>query len=251
MIVHSPKDGVDGGAGSSGEKSSNHRRPRTSGTQEGSGQKKGQNRTLEELITGMNANLGQKLDQVTGRLDEVSSSHRELKERVERQDLQFESRVRRVLEEERIGMEARMDDRIKGVLTDQFGFEADLTASNLMVAQSMGACSTGSVSSFEVSKREQIFWECRKALQIYPVCGPALKRNIKLDDESMGVVLDFSEGEGCPWKRIRPDQVRTTVGANPSIRRGPEEISASDIGNLVLTGDAGPLTGANSQPLGS
>ena len=69
------------------------------------------------------------------------------------------------------------------------------------------------------------------------------RTNVRFDDDTMSLVLDYRVGDG-PWKRLRPDQAAEVVG-----RQGPkvgiEDTTAEDFESLLQ-----PVTGANRVELG-
>lgn len=78
---------------------------------------------------------------------------------------------------------------------------------------------------------------------------PTIRRSIKFDDSSFDLIMDVKIGE--EWKRIRPEEARLSLQANPHLRRGPEEMSHTDITSLLAKAKAtSPATGANSVPRG-
>ena len=79
-----------------------------------------------------------------------------------------------------------------------------------------------------------------------------MKRSLKFDDESLGMVLDI-QMPGEDWRRIRPEQARQAGRSDPSLRAGPEEMSGDMIAGVVRTGrgaSSSVASGSNSVPLG-
>lgn len=70
---------------------------------------------------------------------------------------------------------------------------------------------------------------------------PSIRRSIKFNDSAFDLFMD--------WKRIYPEEARLSLQANPRLKRGPEEMSHTDISNL-LSKASSPATGANSVPRG-
>ena len=68
-----------------------------------------------------------------------------------------------------------------------------------------------------------------------------LRRNVKMDDSNLGLVLDFCIGDG-DWKRIRPDEARKAK-LNQNDRSGVEEVGSKDLDELL--GRISPASGAN------
>ena len=71
--------------------------------------------------------------------------------------------------------------------------------------------------------------------------NPELKRNVKMDDANLGLVLDFCVGGGS-WKRVRPEEARKAKLNQPAVGATKEVVSEKleellDRGNLA--------TGAN------
>ena len=72
-----------------------------------------------------------------------------------------------------------------------------------------------------------------------------VRRSVKFDDSAMDLMMDVKLGD--EWKRIRPDEARATLKANPGLRRGPEEMSSQDLSKLLSKAmSKPPLTGANA-----
>ena len=59
------------------------------------------------------------------------------------------------------------------------------------------------------------------------------KRNIKYDDETCDLVLDFKTGEDCPWKKLRPAQARQLLKEEGG---SAEEVSTSDMSDILGLG---------------
>ena len=55
------------------------------------------------------------------------------------------------------------------------------------------------------------------------------KRNIKYDDETLDLVLDFKLDEDANWKKLRPSQARQML-KNEGVS---EEVTASDMSNIL------------------
>lgn len=68
---------------------------------------------------------------------------------------------------------------------------------------------------------------CYKLKQKFPAC----KRNIKFDDETCDLVLDFRTSEMDRWRSLRPDQARAMGGTSRS-----EDMTAADMGALLGAG---------------
>ena len=69
--------------------------------------------------------------------------------------------------------------------------------------------------------------------------NPSLRRNVKFDEESLGLFMDIQTREDGDWKRIRPEQARKTV-RNRS-RPGPVEMDETDIQSVL--GETGSGSG--------
>lgn len=77
---------------------------------------------------------------------------------------------------------------------------------------------------------------------------PDIRRAVKYDDSAFDLVMDVKLGN--EWKRIRSDEARKTLSENPQLRRGPEEISAGSLSELLSKSrEKTPATGANRQPM--
>ena len=63
-----------------------------------------------------------------------------------------------------------------------------------------------------------------KLKQKHPQC----RRNIKFDDETCNIVMEFRTEEGAAWKRLLPDQARQLGGASAI-----ENVSAADMTSLL------------------
>ena len=78
------------------------------------------------------------------------------------------------------------------------------------------------------------------------MADPDVRRSIKFDDTILDLEMDVKIGDD--WKRIRPEEAKKTLESNPHIRRGPSEMSSSDL-SLLLKKKTTPATGANSTPM--
>ena len=78
--------------------------------------------------------------------------------------------------------------------------------------------------------------------------NPALKRNLKFDDEVMDLIMDIKLTEDGQWKRIRPSEANEARKgrATPS-REGSVEMDSSEIQSLFSQGP--PASGANAMPM--
>ena len=85
-----------------------------------------------------------------------------------------------------------------------------------------------------------------------------MKRSLKFDDESLGLVLDV-QLPGEEWTRFRPDQARLARQNEPALRSGPRELSVDRSAGFVRsmvapTLAAGPppgaASGSDATPLG-
>ena len=91
--------------------------------------------------------------------------------------------------------------------------------------------------------------------------NPEMKRSLKFDDESLGLVLDVQLPDQ-DWTRIRPDQARLARQTEPSLRSGPRELTSSNIAGYVRReqqsdptshtagSPPGSASGSNATPLG-
>ena len=61
---------------------------------------------------------------------------------------------------------------------------------------------------------------------------PTLRRNVKFDEEDMGLFMDIQTSAEERWRRIKPDQARKLARTRS---RGPEKLNDSDI--VTLLGD--------------
>ena len=76
----------------------------------------------------------------------------------------------------------------------------------------------------------------------------SIRRSIKLDDETLGIILDVKKGNE-PWKRISAAQAREIRAAHPSLSTSPAMMSNEDISEILAT-QSTPATGANATPRG-
>ena len=77
---------------------------------------------------------------------------------------------------------------------------------------------------------------------------PSIKRAVKYNDAEMDLIMDVKVGE--EWRRIRPAEARASLQNNPKIKRGPEEMSSSDLDQLLARPKNNtPASGANATPM--
>ena len=62
---------------------------------------------------------------------------------------------------------------------------------------------------------------------------PEARRNVLFDDETMDLVLDFSTGEGRPWRRMSSQQARDRKKRKPSTQGGRLTMEAEEIDNIL------------------
>ena len=62
-----------------------------------------------------------------------------------------------------------------------------------------------------------------------------LRRNVKFDEETMGLFMDVQTEREGNWKRIRPQQAYRLNAARPT-RKGPEEMEDAEIASLIGDG---------------
>ena len=60
---------------------------------------------------------------------------------------------------------------------------------------------------------------------------PRLKRNVKFDEDSLGLFMDMQSDSDLPWKRIRPEAARAS--ARPRKNAGPAEMDVDELRSLV------------------
>ena len=63
---------------------------------------------------------------------------------------------------------------------------------------------------------------------------PTLRRNVKFDEEDLGLFMDIQTGVDERWRRIKPDQARKLAKTRT---RGPEKLNDSDIVTLLGSDD--------------
>ena len=63
---------------------------------------------------------------------------------------------------------------------------------------------------------------------------PTLRRNVKFDEEDLGLFMDIQTSVDERWRRIKPDQARKLAKARV---RGPEKLNDLDIVTLLGSGD--------------
>ena len=61
-----------------------------------------------------------------------------------------------------------------------------------------------------------------------------LRRNIKFDEEDLGLFMDIQKNADERWRRIKPDQAKKLVRSRS---RGPEKLNDSDIATLLGSDD--------------
>ena len=66
--------------------------------------------------------------------------------------------------------------------------------------------------------------------------NPELKRNVKFDEESLGLFMDFQSKKEGQWRRMRPEQAKKALKSRPE---KTSEMEVEDDEILSLLGDAG------------
>ena len=80
-----------------------------------------------------------------------------------------------------------------------------------------------------------------------------MKRNIKFDEDSLGMMLDVQMNDHLPWRWIFPEEARSAGLVNSALRSGPDRLTAAELSSLAGRNGSrseDPATGANSVPLG-
>ena len=65
--------------------------------------------------------------------------------------------------------------------------------------------------------------------------NPELKRNVKFDEERLGLFMNFQMSEGSQWRRIWPDQARKALNARPE---RTNDMAVEDEEIMTLLGEA-------------
>ena len=55
---------------------------------------------------------------------------------------------------------------------------------------------------------------------------PELKRNVKFDEEDLGLFMDMQLDKGGHWRRVKPDEAKL---AHTGTRTGPEKLGATEL----------------------
>ena len=64
-----------------------------------------------------------------------------------------------------------------------------------------------------------------------------VRRNVKFDEEGLGLFMDIQTEKDGDWKRIRPQQAYKALGARATSRGGPAEMEEDGIRTLLETAD--------------
>ena len=63
---------------------------------------------------------------------------------------------------------------------------------------------------------------------------PNMRRNVKLDDDRLGVIMDIKVSENAEWSRILPEHARAASGSSrPSGGARERTLGAADLEDLV------------------
>ena len=60
-----------------------------------------------------------------------------------------------------------------------------------------------------------------------------LKRNVKFDEDDLGLFMDIQLKKDGAWKRIKPDQARRALASAGSSRGGPDRMGDEEIVGLL------------------
>ena len=63
-----------------------------------------------------------------------------------------------------------------------------------------------------------------------------LKRNVKFDEDDLGLFMDVQFKKDGQWKRIKPDQARRALESSGTRRGGPDRMQADEIADMLAGG---------------
>ena len=63
--------------------------------------------------------------------------------------------------------------------------------------------------------------------------NPDLKRNVKFDEDDLGLFMDVQMRKDGPWRRIKPEQARRAIETSGSRRNGPDNMQADEIAGFL------------------
>ena len=63
--------------------------------------------------------------------------------------------------------------------------------------------------------------------------NPDLKRNVKFDEDDLGLFMDVQMQRDGPWRRIKPEQARRALEVSGSRRNGPDNMHADEIAGFL------------------
>ena len=66
---------------------------------------------------------------------------------------------------------------------------------------------------------------------------PALKRNVKFDEDRMNLYLDMQLDQGQDWRRVLPEQARIATTGRSRDLSGPKELKIDDLNNPLEKGN--------------
>ena len=63
--------------------------------------------------------------------------------------------------------------------------------------------------------------------------NPQLRRNVKFDEETLGLFMDLQTDKDGDWKRVKPDQARRALSRRPKGKEGPTGLEDDEILSLL------------------
>ena len=62
---------------------------------------------------------------------------------------------------------------------------------------------------------------------------PTLKRNVKFDEDDLGLYIDIQISKDAPWKRIKPEQAKKALAAAGTRPSGPSVYNDDELSGLL------------------